>query len=72
MSLFTIIIALAVFGLLLWLLNTYIPMDAKIKNIINIVAIVAVILWLLNVFGVLSDVKQIHVSAEPVPIGYVV
>jgi hypothetical protein len=68
MSLFTIIIALAVFGVLLWLVNTYIPMDGKIKKIINVVAIIAVILWLLNVFGLLAEVKKIHVNSNPAPI----
>jgi hypothetical protein len=47
-----LIITLIVIGLLLWLVNNYIPMDAKIKQILNIVVIICVILWLLNVFGV--------------------
>lgn len=62
MSLIAIIIVLAVVGFLLWLINTYVPMDGKIKNIINIVAIVVIILWLLNVFGLLNEVKKIHVE----------
>ena len=63
---FTIIIVLAIVGVLLWLINTYVPMDGKIKNILNIVAIIAVILWLLNVFGVLAFLKGVpapHVAA---------
>lgn len=73
MSLFTILVVLIVAGVLLWLVNTYIPMDGKIKQVINIVAIIAIVLWLLNVFGVLNEVKKIHVmNSEPVPITLVV
>ena len=50
MSLISIVISLLVVGVLLWLVNTYIPMDGKIKKIINIVVVVVVVLWLLNVF----------------------
>jgi len=50
----SLILTLIVVGVLLWLVNTYIPMDAKIKNIINIVVVICVVLWLLNVFGVLG------------------
>lgn len=49
-----LVVTLIVIGVLLWCANTYIPMDAKIKNIMNIVVVVCVVLWLLNVFGLLS------------------
>jgi hypothetical protein len=62
MSLVTIVVSLIVVGVLLWLVNTYIPMDGKIKNILNIVVVVVVVLWLLNVFGVLDHVRNIHAS----------
>ena len=55
MDLVTLVITLVVVGVLLWLVNTYIPTDAKIKKIINIVVLVAVVLWLLRVFGVLDS-----------------
>jgi len=61
MSLITIVITLIVVGVLLWLVNTYIPMDGKIKKIINIVVVVVAILWLLNVFGVWNYVQNVHV-----------
>jgi hypothetical protein len=61
MSLLSIIITLIVVGLLLWLVNTYIPMDGKIKNILNIVIVIAVILWLLKAFGVLNSLKGIRI-----------
>jgi hypothetical protein len=64
MPIITVIVILIVIGLLLWLANTYIPMDGKIKQILNIVVVIAVILWLLNVFGVFSmdlgNVPRIH------------
>jgi len=49
-----IIITLVVVGILLWLVNNYIPMDGKIKSILNAVVIIAVILWLLRAFGLLG------------------
>jgi hypothetical protein len=62
MSLLTIVISLIVVGVLLWLVNSYIPMDGKIKNILNIVVVIVVVLWLLNVFGVLDHVRNIRAS----------
>jgi hypothetical protein len=51
-----LLITLIIVGVLLWLVNTYIPMDGKIKNILNIVIVIVVILWLLQSFGILSGV----------------
>jgi hypothetical protein len=65
MSLVTIVITLVVVGVFLWLINNYIPMDAKIKKILNIAVVVVVLLWLLNVFGVWSHVKDLHASIQP-------
>ena len=64
MSLITIVVTLIVVGVLLWLVNTYIPMDGKIKKIINIVVVVAVVLWLLNVFGVWGHLHDVRVSNQ--------
>ncbi len=61
MPLVDLVIALIVVGVLLWLVNSYIPMDAKIKNILNIVVVVAVVLWLLSVFGVLGAMSTVSV-----------
>jgi len=69
MSIVSIVISLIVVGVLLWLVNTYIPMDGKIKNIINIVVIVAVVLWLLNVFGVLDHIRNIRASNQSPALG---
>ena len=54
MSILTIIIVIVVIGLLLYLVNTFIPMDAKIKTILNWVAVAVIIIWLLKVFGIFS------------------
>jgi hypothetical protein len=61
MSLITLVITLIVVGVLLWLINTYIPMDGKIKKIINVVVVIAVVLWLLSAFGVLGHAGDIQV-----------
>jgi len=47
---------------LLWLVNNYIPMDAKIKSILNIVVVIAVVLWLLSAFGVLGPLSSYRVG----------
>ena len=61
MSLISLVVTLVVVGVLLWLLNAYVPMDGKIKKIINIVVVVAVVLWLLQAFGVFGQAGYIHV-----------
>jgi hypothetical protein len=50
MPLITLVIYLIVIGVLLWLVNEYIPMDAGIKKIINVVVLVVVVLWILSLF----------------------
>jgi hypothetical protein len=62
MSLITVIIVLIVVGVVLWLINTYIPMDSKIKAILNAVVVIAVILWLLQGFGVLDSLTGVRVG----------
>jgi hypothetical protein len=62
MPLMTIIIALIVVGVLLWLVNTYIPMDGKIKSILNAVVVIAVVIWLLQAFGLLTSLTNIRVG----------
>lgn len=53
MPLITIVITLVIVGVLLWLVNTYIPMAGPIKTILNVIVMIAVILWLLSVFGII-------------------
>lgn len=62
MPLISVIIVLLVVGVLLWLVNTYIPMDGKIKNILNAVVVIAVVLWLLQVFGLMHVLDGIRVG----------
>jgi hypothetical protein len=62
MSLVTLVITLIVVGVLLWLVNSYIPMDAKIKKILNVVVVIVVVLWLLHVFGVLGSIEDIRIK----------
>ena len=61
MPLLTILIVLIAAGVLLWLVNNYIPMDGKIKNIFNVVVVIVVIVWLLKIFGIFSYLKDIHI-----------
>ena len=61
MPVLTIFIVLIVVGVLLWLINTYVPMDSKIKSILNIVAVILVIIWLLKVFGVFDNVADVKI-----------
>ena len=58
----SLIITLIVIGVLLWLVNAYVPMDAKIKNILNVVVVICVVIWLLYAFGLIG-----HVHDVPVP-----
>lgn len=61
MSLINLIIILIVVGMLLWLVNTQIPMDGRIKQIINIIVLLVIILWLLQLFGVWGSLQIITV-----------
>jgi hypothetical protein len=61
MPLLTILLVLVVVGVILWLVNTYIPMDRKIKSILNVVVVVIVIIWLLQAFGLLDSIKSVRV-----------
>lgn len=57
-----IIVVLIVVGVLLWLVNNYIPMDGKIKSILNVVVVIIVVLWLLQAFGLLGSLGGVHVN----------
>jgi hypothetical protein len=64
MNLLHLIITLAVVGVILWLINALIPMDGKIKAILNLVIIVVVVMWLLKAFGISVPhlLNTLHVS----------
>jgi Flp pilus assembly protein TadB len=62
MPLIQVIIVLIVVGVLLWLVNTYIPMAGSIKSILSAVVVIVVVLWLLNVFGLLDNLTKLRVG----------
>jgi hypothetical protein len=62
MPLIQILLALIVVGVLLWLVNRFIPMASSIKSILNGVVVIAVVLWLLNIFGLFHSLAHIHVG----------
>jgi hypothetical protein len=63
MPLLQILEVLVVVGLLLWLVNRFIPMQGTIKSILNGVVVIAVVLWLLNIFGLFHSFSRIHIGA---------
>jgi hypothetical protein len=62
MPLIQLLEVLIVVGVLLWLVNRFIPMQSSIKSILNGVVVIAVVLWLLNVFGLFHSISSIHVG----------
>lgn len=63
MPLINVVIVLVVVGVILWLINSYIPMQSTINRILNAVVIIAVIIWLLNVFGVIGSLSGIRIGS---------
>ena len=64
MPLVQILAILIVVGLLLWLVNRFVPMQEPIKSILNVVVVIAVVLWLLNIFGLFHSLSRIHVGTQ--------
>jgi len=62
MPLINVLLTLVVVGVLLWLVNTYIPMDGKIKRLLNVVVVIVVVLWLLNAFGLFQNLGNLRVG----------
>ena len=62
MPLIQLVVVLIVVGVVLGLINRYIPMAGSIKSILNAVVVIGVIVWLLNVFGFLQSLSGIHVG----------
>ena len=62
MPLIQVLVVLIIAGVVLWLINKFIPMAGSIKKILNIVVVIVIILWLLSVFGVLSSFSNIRVG----------
>jgi hypothetical protein len=61
MSLIGIVLTLVVVGVLLWLLNNYVPMDGKIKSIINVLVVIVVVVWVLQGVGLLGSLQNIRI-----------
>ncbi|TSK07519.1 MULTISPECIES: Thivi_2564 family membrane protein [Geomonas] len=62
MPLVHVLLVLIVVGVLLWLVNTFIPMAGSIKSILNAVVVIVVVLWLLNVFGLMENLTRLRVG----------
>jgi hypothetical protein len=62
MPIVQILIALIVVGVLLWLVNRFIPMAGSIKSILNAVVVIVVVVWLLNLFGLMHYITNFHVN----------
>ncbi|MFZ0940596.1 MAG: Thivi_2564 family membrane protein, partial [Candidatus Sulfotelmatobacter sp.] len=62
MPLIQLLEVLVVVGVLLWLVNRFIPMQSSIKSILNGVVVIAVVLWLLNVFGMFHSLSHIRIG----------
>jgi hypothetical protein len=61
MSIVTVVLALIAVGVILWLVNAYVPMQATLKKILNGVVVIVVVLWLLRVFGVLDALRDARI-----------
>ncbi len=61
MPILTVLLILIAAGVLLWLVNSYIPMDRKIKSIFNVVVVIIVVVWLLKVFGIFHYLSDVHI-----------
>lgn len=62
MTLIHLIIVLVIVGIIMWLINAYIPMDPTIKRILNIAVIIFVLIWLLSAIGVLGTLSDIRIG----------
>ena len=61
MPILTILIVILIAGVILWLVNSYIPMQRTVKTILNVVVIIILVIWLLNVFGVLDSIQNVRI-----------
>lgn len=62
MPLIQVVMVLIVVGVILWLINRFIPMQGTIKSILNGVVVIAVVLWLLNIFGLFNYFSHVRVG----------
>jgi len=64
MPLIQVLLVLIVVGVLLWLVNSFVPMAGSIKSILNAVVVICVVVWLLNVFGLMDSIYRVHVPTR--------
>jgi 1-acyl-sn-glycerol-3-phosphate acyltransferase len=64
MDVLTILIVIVIVGVLLWLVNSYVPMDGKIKKILNIVVVILLVIWLLSAFGAFHYLGGVHINTR--------
>ena len=62
MPIINVVLILMVVGVLLWFANNYVPMDGKIKRILNVVVVVLVVVWLLQIFGIIGSVYAFRIG----------
>ena len=62
MPLIQLVLVLVVVGVVLWVINNYIPMQSTIKQLLNAVVVIVVVLWLLSVFGLIGDISKIRIG----------
>ena len=62
MSLITVVLTICAVGVLLWLINRFIPMQGQVKGILNGVVVIVLVIWLIKVFGLLHYLTQFHVG----------
>jgi hypothetical protein len=62
MPLIHLVLVLVVVGVILWVINSYIPMQSTIKKILNVVVVIVVIIWLLSVFGLIGNLSTIRIG----------
>jgi hypothetical protein len=62
MPLLQVVITLVFVGIVLWLVNRFIPMQSTIKSILNGVVVIAVVLWIANLYGLLNSLSRIHIG----------
>jgi len=60
-TLINIVVVLLVIGVLLWLINTYVPMAGGIKTLLNLVVFLVVLIWLLQLFGLIGNIPGVHI-----------
>jgi hypothetical protein len=62
MSILTILVVIVVVGILLWAVNSFLPMDGKVKSILNAVVVILLVLWLLQAFGLIDALRGARVG----------